>query len=61
MEKNGRRRFSAIDDRMLREMAAAAREFRRSRGGNRVAAIQRYVVALNRFNNVALHHLESGR
>jgi hypothetical protein len=47
-----------MDARLLREMTEAAREFRRSRGSNRMAAVHRYVIALHRFTDRALQLLE---
>jgi hypothetical protein len=61
MEQNRRHAYGAIDSRLLHEMTDAAREFKRSRGANRLAAIHRYVVALHRFTDRALQQLAAYR
>jgi hypothetical protein len=61
MDQHRRQKCGPIDSRLLREMRDAARAFRRSRGANRLAAVNRYVMALHRFTNRALQRLAAAR
>jgi hypothetical protein len=61
MNKHRGHRCPPIDSRLLREMTDAAKEFRRSRGANRIVAVHRYVKALHRFTDRALGGLVSTR
>jgi hypothetical protein len=48
----------ALDERLLRQVAAAARAVGRSRGRARVRAMCHYIDALQNFTDRAIEHLE---
>jgi len=50
-----------VTERLLRVMSRAARDFDRARGKERIAALQRYVIALNDFTGHVLHRLPARR
>jgi hypothetical protein len=48
----------ALDGRLLRQVAAAARAVGRSRGRARIRAMCRYIAVLQSFTDRAIEHLE---
>ena len=57
MERYRRQRCGAIDSRLLRDVKEAERAYQRSRGANRMTALQVYAKALHHFTHVALQRL----